>query len=216
MTTTNFINADELLLMKILGNINYLFEPKVNSDYIKIVMNPFPIEENRKQEKLGVTKITESRKVKTMQPAPKKDKNQSKAILAVNARLVKFGIAIKNVIFAGERTIVFFKDGTKTTVQCRKGDTYSKEAGIAFAIVKKLLGKYDNGFTEIRGNGYDRLLTDIAEEAIKQEAIRKAVSEKAKALKGKAKEKNSEPTPPPKVAPEANGVSGATKAFANS
>lgn len=151
-----------------------------------------------------------------MNKATKKVKQQSKAIQAINARLAKSGLGIKNVIFAGERTIVFFEDGTKTTVQCRGGDTYSKEAGIAFAIVKKLLGKYDAGFTEIRGNGYDRLLTDIADEAIKQESVRKAVSEKTKALKGKAKENASEPTTPPKVAPETNGVSDATKAFANS
>ena len=58
--------------------------------------------------------------------------------------------------------------------------------------------------------------TDIADEAIKQESVRKAVSEKTKALKGKAKENASGPTPPPKVAPETNGVSDATKAFANS
>lgn len=157
-----------------------------------------------------------SQTTKNTNQVTKKVKQQSKAIQAINARLAKSGLEIKNVIFAGERTIVFFEDGTKTTVQCRGGDTYSKEAGIAFAIVKKLLGKYDAGFTEIRGNGYDRLLTDIADEAIKQESVRKEVSEKTKALKGKAKENASEPTPPPKVAPETNGVSDATKAFANS
>lgn len=181
-------------------------------NYIRIDFRP----ENGGQRKCGTKENNKPMKEKKTTQGQAKDKKQSKAIQAINARLAKFGLEIKNVIFAGERTIVFFKDGTKTTVQCRGGDTYSKEAGIAFAIVKKLLGKYDVGFTEIRGNGYDRLLTDIAEEAISQEKIRKAVSEKTKALKGKAKENASEPTPPPEVAPASDSVSDATKAFANS
>lgn len=49
---------------------------------------------------------------------------------------------IENVIFNDPATIVFWKDGTKTTVKCRKdkGDVFSKETGLAMAIVKKLYG----------------------------------------------------------------------------
>ena len=49
---------------------------------------------------------------------------------------------IKNVIFNDPATIVFWKDGTKTIVKCRKdkGDVFSKETGLAMAIVKKLYG----------------------------------------------------------------------------
>lgn len=49
---------------------------------------------------------------------------------------------IENVIFNDPATIVFWKDGTKTTVKCRKdkGDVFSKETGLAMAILKKLYG----------------------------------------------------------------------------
>ena len=49
---------------------------------------------------------------------------------------------IENVIFNNPATIVFWKDGTKTIVKCRKdkGDVFSKETGLAMAIVKKLYG----------------------------------------------------------------------------
>lgn len=49
---------------------------------------------------------------------------------------------IENVIFCDPATIVFWEDGTKTVVKCQKdkGDTYSKETGIAMAILKKIYG----------------------------------------------------------------------------
>lgn len=60
---------------------------------------------------------------------------------------------IKRVIFNDPSTIVFFEDGTKSIVKAAKGDKYSKETGIAFAITKRLLGKPDkNGV--IQSDGY--------------------------------------------------------------
>lgn len=47
---------------------------------------------------------------------------------------------IKNVIFNNPATIVQWSDGTKTVVKCQKGDTYSKETGLAMAILKKVYG----------------------------------------------------------------------------
>lgn len=47
---------------------------------------------------------------------------------------------IKDVIFNPPATIVLWKDGTKTVVKCRDGDTYSKETGLALAICKKVYG----------------------------------------------------------------------------
>jgi len=47
---------------------------------------------------------------------------------------------IKKVIFNDPATIVLWDDGTKTVVKCSLGDTYSKWAGLAFCICKKLMG----------------------------------------------------------------------------
>lgn len=51
---------------------------------------------------------------------------------------------IKKVIFNKPATIVFWVDGSKTIVKCQKGDTYSKEVGLAMAIVKKVYGNNGN------------------------------------------------------------------------
>lgn len=55
---------------------------------------------------------------------------------------------IKKVIFNEPTTIVLWADGTKTIVKCQKGDTYSKETGLAVAICKKALGNKGN-FNEV-------------------------------------------------------------------
>ena len=55
---------------------------------------------------------------------------------------------IKKVIFNEPTTVVLWQDGTKTLVRCQKGDTYSKETGLAVAIAKKALGNKGN-FNEV-------------------------------------------------------------------
>lgn len=49
---------------------------------------------------------------------------------------------IRNVIFNGPATIVFWDDGTKTVVKTSKKDRkrFDKEKGLAMAICKKMLG----------------------------------------------------------------------------
>ena len=53
---------------------------------------------------------------------------------------------IKRVVFNDPATIVFWSDGSKTVVKCQKekGDTYSKETGLAIAIAKKAYGNKGN------------------------------------------------------------------------
>ena len=61
----------------------------------------------------------------------------------------KLGDKIKDVKFSGPATIVFWTDGTKTVVKCRKGDKFDPEKGIAMACAKKLLGNKDGYHREI-------------------------------------------------------------------
>lgn len=51
---------------------------------------------------------------------------------------------IIDVIHNAPATIVKWKDGTKTVVQVQAGDKYDKEAGLAFAICKKVFGNKGN------------------------------------------------------------------------
>lgn len=55
---------------------------------------------------------------------------------------------IVDVKFSGNRTIVFFRDGTKTIVTCQEGDTFDKEKGLAMACMKRLF-KDTNVFNEV-------------------------------------------------------------------
>lgn len=48
--------------------------------------------------------------------------------------------AIKSIVFNENTTIVFWTDGTKTVVKCSKGDKFSKETGVAMAILKRMFG----------------------------------------------------------------------------
>jgi len=49
-------------------------------------------------------------------------------------------IYIKEVIYSKPATIVIWNDGEKTVCKCSKGDTYSREAGLAMCILKRLVG----------------------------------------------------------------------------
>lgn len=48
--------------------------------------------------------------------------------------------AIKKIIFSGPKTIILWKDGTKTIVTCGEGDTYDPYVGFCVAVTKKMFG----------------------------------------------------------------------------
>lgn len=51
-----------------------------------------------------------------------------------------FNDSIRKVIFNDPAVVIIWKDGTKTTVKCQKGDKFDKEKGLAIAIVKHIFG----------------------------------------------------------------------------
>ncbi len=48
--------------------------------------------------------------------------------------------AIHQIIFSGPKTIVMWKDGTKTIVSCGEGDQYDRYVGFCAAVAKKMFG----------------------------------------------------------------------------
>lgn len=69
---------------------------------------------------------------------------------------------IKKVIFNDPATIVLWADGTKTVVKCFEGDVYTKWAGLAFCICKKMMG--DNFHKDFRRwCGEDEIRSPIEE-----------------------------------------------------
>lgn len=47
---------------------------------------------------------------------------------------------LDKIIFSGNRTIVFWKDGTKTVVKCGKGEEFDEYSGFVAAFAKKAFG----------------------------------------------------------------------------
>ena len=50
-------------------------------------------------------------------------------------------LCIKKVIYNGPATIIFWKDGDKTIVKCKEGETLDYEKGFLAAIAKRVYGK---------------------------------------------------------------------------
>ena len=83
------------------------------------------------------------------------------------------GLGIERVLFNNPATIVFWADGTKTVVKCRKGDKWDAEKGLAMACAKKLMGNRD-GYHKTLATHYKK--KRVWEEEMGTEQIRDAVS----------------------------------------
>lgn len=59
-------------------------------------------------------------------------------------------LKIKNVIFNGPATIVYWSDKSKTVVKCQPGEVLDYEKGLAMAISKKMLGNCGSYYDEFK------------------------------------------------------------------
>lgn len=93
---------------------------------------------------------------------------------------------IENVIFNDPATIVTFKDGSKVCVKACKNDTFSKETGLIYAIVKRLYAndRDENGYMKSKGLG--EKISKVIDKAFDQ---KKAEAEHRAKLRAKAKAK---------------------------
>lgn len=66
----------------------------------------------------------------------------------------------KKIIFNKPATIVYWEDGTKTTVKCHTEDKFDSEKGLAMAILKKISGNT---------GAFNEVLKDWLNDAIYQE-----------------------------------------------
>lgn len=87
------------------------------------------------------------------------------------------GLGIERVLFNDPATIVFWTDGTKTVVKCRKGDKFDPEKGIAMACAKKLMGNEDGYYKTIEKYLTKSKATNGGIESMDTEEIRRAVRE---------------------------------------
>lgn len=77
------------------------------------------------------------------------DKNLNTFKRSQNRRIVIGGPYIKEVIFNGPATIVFWDDGDKTVVKC-ENEPFDKEKGLTMAVCKKMFGNKGNYYNEIK------------------------------------------------------------------
>lgn len=68
------------------------------------------------------------------------EKEKARTIAFKKAKVDDFITSIKRVIFSGNRTIVIWADGTKTTITCGKDDVFDREKAVALCIVKHMFG----------------------------------------------------------------------------
>lgn len=98
---------------------------------------------------------------------------------------------IQRVTFNGNTTIVWFVDGTYCIVNCSAGDKYDKKTAIAYAMVKRLLGKVGKvdpktkkfNAKEIDGAGFGCYLQKIVDKAFDQQQEEKIALEKKRTAK---------------------------------
>ena len=103
-------------------------------------------------------------------------------------------IPISRVTYSGDTTVVFFTDGTKTTVKRSGADKYDRQTAIVYALIKRLFGKigrYDSKTkkfyeNEIDGNGLGTKLEKLAAAGFDQDEEKRT----AKARKAKAQEEH--------------------------
>ena len=107
---------------------------------------------------------------------------------------------IKNVIFNDNFHFckVFFQDGTSVEVRCSEADHPSKDAAIAFAIMKRLYGVPDENGKIVDANGHLRKLVksafvqdaDKKLEKTKKESFIKKIAKKVKKSHKPLRDKN--------------------------
>lgn len=130
------------------------------------------------------------------------------AIAALNKRLNFNFPKIVHIIYNDPVTIVFFADGTKAKVKAQTGVPFTKEGGLVYALLKRLVCIPDIDDNEVAGNGFGNVLDRAANAGFDQKAhiAKRKAEANAKKRAKKAKEEtlvqDNSANIPPKVAPK--------------
>lgn len=101
---------------------------------------------------------------------------------------------VKSVIFNEPATIVTFSDGSKVCVKACSKDTFNKETGLIYAIIKRLYAnEIEKSTGYLRSSGLGEKIAKIVNNAVDQKEMererrrkeKRAKKEKAKAEKAK-------------------------------
>ncbi len=95
---------------------------------------------------------------------------------------------VQNVIFNDPATIVTFSDGSKVCVKACSKDTFNKETGLIYAIIKRLYAddvEKNTGY--LRSTGLGEKISKILAKATDQKEVARVRKAKKDAKKAKAK-----------------------------
>lgn len=105
---------------------------------------------------------------------------------------------VKSVIFNDPATIVTFSDGSKVCVKACSKDTFNKETGLIYAIIKRLYAnEIEKSTGYLRSSGLGEKITKIVNNAVDQkerERERRRKQKEKQAKKEKAKAENKTPS----------------------
>ena len=103
---------------------------------------------------------------------------------------------VKSVIFNEPATIVTFSDGSKVCVKACSKDTFNKETGLIYAIIKRLYAnEIEKGTGYLRSSGLGEKIAKIVNNAVDQKEMERERRRKEKrAKKEKAKAENKTPS----------------------
>ena len=147
---------------------------------------------------------------KTTDEVAKKD-GDGNPVLDDNGRVVKETVTLENPVLV---TVVYFKDGTKVTVKnsdkdaialvdekvklsdgtettVRTASQESKEIGLVYAIVKRIVCGYDKG-GNVQNAGFAKFLHKVVRNALVQDVAEAKMAGDRKISKAKAKEAKAE------------------------
>lgn len=89
---------------------------------------------------------------------------------------------VERIIYNDPVIKVYFMDGTWVLLKTTQGDTFDKERGLVYALVKRMMGTPDPETHEVKGGGYMGALHRMIESATDQKKNREEL-EKARAEK---------------------------------
>lgn len=84
--------------------------------------------------------------------------------------------AVDHIVFSGDKTIVFWKDGTKTMVSCMEGQAFDEYSGFVAALAKKLYGSTSQVKKLVKKTGKNQ--NAAIQKRREKKALKKALNEK--------------------------------------
>lgn len=93
---------------------------------------------------------------------------------------------VKHIIYNDPATIVTFSDGSKVCVKACEKDSFSKEAGLMYAIVKRLYANSIDKNGYVRTKGLGEKINKLIEKATDQKEVERKRRAKRKAKEAKA------------------------------